>query len=123
MRLQQVAQHADDLDRAAAFYAEHFGARVLARFDPPGLVFLDADGVRLMLSAESASALLYVAVADVRREVERLRAAGVTVESEPRVIHVDEDGRFGPPGWEEWMAFVRDSEGNLVGLSSRGPSL
>ncbi|MGH9009771.1 MAG: VOC family protein [Acidimicrobiia bacterium] len=26
---------------------------------------------------------------------------------------------FGPPGGEEWMAFFRDSEGNLVGLSSR----
>jgi hypothetical protein len=31
----------------------------------------------------------------------------------------DEGGVFGPPGGEEWMAFFRDSEGNLVGLSSR----
>ena len=26
---------------------------------------------------------------------------------------------FGEPGWEEWMAFIRDSEGNVVGLASR----
>ena len=26
---------------------------------------------------------------------------------------------FGPPGAEEWMAFITDSEGNLVGLASQ----
>jgi methylmalonyl-CoA/ethylmalonyl-CoA epimerase len=26
---------------------------------------------------------------------------------------------FGPAGWQEWMAFIKDSEGNLVGLASR----
>jgi hypothetical protein len=34
-------------------------------------------------------------------------------------VHVDTDGASGEPGWEEWMAFIRDSEGNLVGLASR----
>ena len=29
---------------------------------------------------------------------------------------VYEDGTFGPKGNEEWMAFFKDSEGNLVGL-------
>jgi hypothetical protein len=29
------------------------------------------------------------------------------------------EGAFGEPGWEEWMTFIRDSEGNLVGLASR----
>ena len=30
-----------------------------------------------------------------------------------------DDSRLGPAGTEEWMAFVRDSEDNLVGLVSR----
>jgi catechol 2,3-dioxygenase-like lactoylglutathione lyase family enzyme len=35
--LAQVAQHAADLDRAAAFYTRLLGAAPIARFDPPGL--------------------------------------------------------------------------------------
>jgi methylmalonyl-CoA/ethylmalonyl-CoA epimerase len=36
-------------------------------------------------------------------------------------IHVDDDGRFGAPGTEDWMAFFRDSEDNLAGLVERRP--
>jgi methylmalonyl-CoA/ethylmalonyl-CoA epimerase len=50
---------------------------------------------------------------------EKLRAGGVAIDTEPHLIHTDADGLFGEPGWEEWMAFLRDSEGNLVGLASR----
>jgi methylmalonyl-CoA/ethylmalonyl-CoA epimerase len=38
------------------------------------------------------------------------------------MIFRDDDGTFGDPGIEEWMAFFRDSEGNLVGLVERRPS-
>ena len=31
--------------------------------------------------------------------------------------------RSGPAGTDEWMAFVRDSEGNLVGLVSHSPTV
>jgi hypothetical protein len=31
----------------------------------------------------------------------------------------DADGLFGPARWQEWMAFIRDTEGNLTGLASR----
>jgi methylmalonyl-CoA/ethylmalonyl-CoA epimerase len=41
------------------------------------------------------------------------------IDTEPHRIHVDEQGASGEPGWEEWMAFIRDSEGNLVGIASR----
>ena len=36
--------------------------------------------------------------------------------SEPHVIFGHDDDTLGPAGTDEWMAFVRDSEGNLVGL-------
>jgi methylmalonyl-CoA/ethylmalonyl-CoA epimerase len=119
VELHQVAQHADDLDRAVAFYADVLGCELIARFDPPGLAFLRLGGVRLLLDKAAPSALIYLRVDDVRAAADRLRAVGVTIDTEPHLIHADADGTFGEPGWEEWMAFVRDSEGNLVGLASR----
>ena len=116
-KLAQVAQRATDLDRAAAFYERLLGSPPLARFDPPGLLFFSlGDGTRLLLEAGAPSALLYVRVEDVRTAVERLRADGVVVEAEPHVIFGHEDDTLGPAGTDEEMAFVRDSEGNLVGL-------
>jgi hypothetical protein len=35
------------------------------------------------------------------------------------VLFVDEAGTFGTSGEAEWMTFFRDSEGNVLALSSR----
>ncbi len=75
--------------------------------------------MRLLLEQAAPSALIYLRVPDVRASISQLRDGEVTVETEPHRVHVDTDGAFGEPGWEEWMAFIRDSEGNLVGLASR----
>jgi methylmalonyl-CoA/ethylmalonyl-CoA epimerase len=120
--LAQVAQHAEDLDRAAAFYERLLGSPPLARFDPPGLLFFGlGDGTRLLLERAASPALLYLSVDDVVTRIEDLRAAGVVVEAEPHVIFSHTDDTLGPAGSDEWMAFVRDSEGNLVGLVSHAP--
>lgn len=116
MRLVQVAQGAEDLDRASAFYAALLGTDPAASFDPPGLVFFDLDGVRLLLDRGAPSSLIYLAVDDIDATVQGLRDAGATIEGEPHVIFSHTDETLGPAGTEEWMAFVRDSEGNLVGL-------
>jgi methylmalonyl-CoA/ethylmalonyl-CoA epimerase len=116
MRLVQVAQRAEDLERASAFYADLLGAPPAATYDPPGLVFFDLDGVRLMLEQNASPALLYLGVDDIDATIERLRDTGVTIESEPHVIFSHADGTLGPAGSDEWQAFFRDSEGNLVGL-------
>ena len=118
-RLHQVAQHAEDLDRAVAFYRDVVGLDLIARFDPPGLAFFDLGTTRLLLEVGAPPALLYLGVDDVATMTEQLRAAGVAIESETHVIHVDEAGQFGPAGEAEEMAFFRDSEGNLVGLAGR----
>ena len=34
-------------------------------------------------------------------------------------IYTDSEGYFGPSGETEWMAFVKDPSGNLVGLVER----
>ena len=122
MRLTQVAQRAEDLERASAFYADLLGAEPTATYDPPGLVFFDLDGVRLMLEVNTTAAMLYLSVADIDATIDRLRAKGVPIESEPHVIFSHEDDTLGPAGTAEWQAFVTDSEGNTVGLVSFAPA-
>ncbi|MBD3940439.1 methylmalonyl-CoA epimerase [Microbacterium sp. NEAU-LLC] len=120
MRLMQIAQRADDLDRAAEFYQTLLGAPPRARFDPPGLLFFDLDGVRLLLDRNAPSALLYLRVEDVQAALDRL-GEGVEVVSAPHVIFTHDDDTLGPAGHEEWQAFVKDSEGNTVGLIAFQP--
>jgi methylmalonyl-CoA/ethylmalonyl-CoA epimerase len=116
-RLVQVALRATDLDRAAAFYADLLGADPTRRFDPPGLLFFDLDGTRLLLEGNAPASMLYLEVPDVRRAVDGLRGrAGIM--TEPHAIFSHEDDTLGPAGTTEWQAFVTDSEGNTVGLVS-----
>jgi methylmalonyl-CoA/ethylmalonyl-CoA epimerase len=117
--LHQVAQHVDDLDRAVAFYADTLGLSLIARFDPPGLAFFDLGSTRLLLEGGAPSALLYLRVDDVDATVDLLRDKGVTIEHEPHVIFDDDAGQFGAAGEAEVMAFIRDSEGNLLGIAAR----
>jgi methylmalonyl-CoA/ethylmalonyl-CoA epimerase len=118
MDLVQVAQRVDDLDRAEAFYADLLGATAAARFDPPGLVFFHLGPTRLLLDRVAPSALLYLGVPDVRETIEALRSRGVEIEGEPHVIFRHTDDAIGPAGTDEWMAFIKDSEDNTVGLVS-----
>jgi methylmalonyl-CoA/ethylmalonyl-CoA epimerase len=120
MEILQVAQHADDLDRAAAFYELLLGGPPAGRFEP-GLLFFNVGRSRLLLEQAAASALVYFDVDDVHATLDRLRASGVEVVSEPRVIFIHADDTLGPAGNDEWMAFIRDSEGNTVGLVSYEP--
>jgi methylmalonyl-CoA/ethylmalonyl-CoA epimerase len=115
MRLVQVALRAEDLDRAAAFYERLLGAPPTARFDPPGLLFFDVGGVRLMFGREGEPSLVYLGVDDVAAAVDALRGRAEIL-SEPHLIFAHTDDTLGPAGMDEWQAFVRDSEGNTVGL-------
>jgi methylmalonyl-CoA/ethylmalonyl-CoA epimerase len=121
MELVQVAQYAEDLDRAAAFYSRLLGAEPVARFDPPGLLFFRLGPVRLLLDRAAPSALLYLHVTDLQDLVSALRTEGVEIDTEPHSIFRHEDDSLGPAGSDEWQAFVRDSEGNLVGLVEQLP--
>jgi methylmalonyl-CoA/ethylmalonyl-CoA epimerase len=114
--LLQIAQRAEDLARASRFYESLLGIAPTALFEPPGLLFFDLGGVRLLLEGGAPSAVLYLTVDDIEQRVADLRAQGVVVETEPHRIFVHADDTLGPAGAEEWHAFIRDSEGNLVGL-------
>ena len=116
MRMIQVAQRAIDLDRATAFYSRLLGTGPSGVFDPPGLVFFDLDGVRLLLERGAPSAVIYLQVPDVDAALARLRADGARIIAEPVRIFQHSDDRLGPAGTDEYMAFFADSEGNSVGL-------
>ncbi len=123
MDVHQIALPVVDLERASAFYADLLGVEPIATFDPPGLAFFPLGSARLLLDrAAGPSAMLYLRVDDLAATVRRLRAAGVEVTEDARVVFADADGLFGPAGDDEWLASVHDTEGNMVGLMSRRAS-
>ncbi len=111
----QIAINCHDLKRAVEFYRDKLGLRLLYEF--PGLAFFDCGGVRLMLSQpekaefDHPASIIYYRVGDIQQASRALTGKGVALEHEPRVIAK-------MPDHDLWMSFVRDSEGNLVGLMS-----
>ena len=116
IRLGQIAVNAKDVERAAAFYEDKLGLKLLFKA-PPGLAFFDCGGVRLMLSGaekpemDHPSSVLYFAVPDIQAAYGKLKDSGVRFEDEPHLI-----ARM--PTHDLWMTFFRDSEGNLLALMS-----
>lgn len=119
MQLRQIAQHASDLPRAIAFYSKLLNQEPVAVFEGAGLAFFTLGETRLLLDTNGVgSPLIYLEVPDVRESVETFRAQGIEIHTEPHVVFPDSEGLFDRPG-NEWLAFLKDSEGNLVGLMSR----
>lgn len=121
--LHQAAVPASDLARSVAFYRDTLGLELLAKFEPPGLAFFALGETRLLVEASAeakpGSGVLYFRVADIHAAANELRARGVALDSGPHAIYRDDDGTFGAAGEEEWMAFFRDPNGNLLALASR----
>lgn len=114
-RVGQIHVNAHDLDRAAAFYRDALGLRELFRV--PRMAFFDCGGVRLMLGLpekpefDHPSSVLYFDVADIEGAHRALAGRGVRFETAPHFV--------APLGAKDlWMAFFRDSEGNLMALQS-----
>ena len=115
-RIGQIAIVAKDVARATRFYRDTLGLTLLFEA-PPGLAFFDCGGVRLMVSppegpeSAKASSILYYDVADIHATYDTLVARGVQFEREPHVV--------APLGANDlWMAFFRDTEGNLAAVMS-----
>jgi len=114
-RIGQIGINVKDLDRAVAFYRDVLGMRPL--FQVPRLAFFDCGGIRLMLSPaetaefDHAGSVIYYRVDDINASHAELKRRGVTLEGEPHLI-----ARM--PDHELWMAFCRDTEGNVLALMS-----
>ena len=117
--IHQIAVFAKDLDEAIAFYRDTLGATYLTKFDPPGLVFFDFGGTRILLEKTGPKASLYFRVDDIHAASQELKDKGVTLIAEPHLIFRDESGIFGAAGEEEWMTFFSDPSDNILALASR----
>jgi methylmalonyl-CoA/ethylmalonyl-CoA epimerase len=121
-RLRQVALPTSDVEAALRFYRDTLGLELIERFEPPGLLFFRLGEVRLLVDGAGragAAGVVYFAVRDIRTAHRALLEKGVTFETEPQMIFVDEKGTFGNAGEAEWMAFFKDPDGNLLALASR----
>lgn len=121
--LHQIALVTSNLERSTAFYRDTLGLPLIASFDPPGLAFFDLDGVRLSIQQNAdrtaASSVIYLSVADIEGVTKSLQDHGVIFDREPELVFKDESGQFGEAGDEEWMAFFKDPDGNMLALASR----
>ena len=118
-KIHQISVYAKDLDEAVTFYRDKLGAKFLQKFDPPGLVFFDFSGTRLLLEQTGPKATLYFRVDDIDAAYEELKAKGIEFIREPHLIFRDDSGMFGAAGEEEWMAFFSDPSGNTLALAAR----
>lgn len=110
----QIAITVSDVAAALPFYRDILGLPLL--FSPsPNLAFLQAGTVRIMLSTPQGAgtpghnSVLYFNVTDIEATHAALVGRGATNERDPQLT-----ARM--PDHELWGAFVRDPDGNLVGL-------
>ena len=111
----QIALPATDLERAVQFYSQKLGLPHL--FTVPNLAFFDCDGIRLMLGLPEAGdsfhpgSTIYFKVSDIQTTYQALSDRGVQFVDAPHLIaRMDTH--------DLWMAFFRDSEGNLLSIMS-----
>ena len=113
-RIGQIAIVCQDVARATAFYRDTLGMRFLFSAGPD-LAFLDASGVRLMLTkaegegVKTGTSVLYFFAQNIDDVYESLVAQGVAFLEKPHIVAK-------MPDHDLWLAAFRDSEGNLMGV-------
>ena len=112
--IRQIAITVSDVGTALPFYRDVLGLKFL--FSPgPNLAFLAAGSVRIMLStpqgagAVGRNSILYFKVTDIVAAHAAIVGRGANDERAPQLTAK-------MPDYELWIAFVRDPDGNLVGL-------
>lgn len=112
--IRQIAVTVGNVEAALRFYRDVLGLPFLFSAGPD-LAFLDAGGIRLMLTTPQgagsvgANSTLYFKVSDIGATHSALVARGATNERGPQLT-----ARM--PDHELWIGFLRDPDGNLVGL-------
>ncbi|HEX5370239.1 MAG TPA: VOC family protein [Dehalococcoidia bacterium] len=116
----QIARHVSDVKRAEAWYRDVLGLTHLYTFPSSvgELAFFDCGGTRLFLSNERGDTpgeqnVLYFRVADINAAYDELRGRGIEFVDAPHMIFRHQDGT------EEWMAFFKDCDGQLLSIMSQ----
>ena len=112
--IRQIAITVSNVGTALPFYRDVLGLSFL--FSPaPSLAFLEAGTVRIMLSTPQGAgtpgqnSILYFKVTDIVATHAAIVGRGAKNERDPQLT-----ARM--PDHELWAAFVRDPDGNLIGL-------
>ncbi|MBI1764205.1 MAG: VOC family protein [Acidobacteria bacterium] len=114
----QIAVRVKDVARAVAFYRDKLGLKVLLQ--QPNLAVVECGGLNLFLTlpekAEDAghNSIIYFDVDDIQQTAKILTTHSVTIVEAPNKV-----GNLGAV--EVWIAILRDSEDNLLGLRSMVP--
>ena len=112
--IKQIAITVSDVDKALEFYRDILGLEFLFSAGP-NLAFLNADGVRIMLStpqgagAVGANSILYFNVTDIETAYKGFVEQGAKEERAPQLAANMQDHDL-------WTGFLRDPDDNLVGL-------
>ncbi len=111
-KIGQIAITVDDLARARNFYQNTLGMKFL--FDAGQLAFFQCGDIRLMLSTSEkqeprGGTILYYKVADIHATHAALISRGVEFFENPHLIAK-------MPDHDLWMAFLKDTEGNTLGI-------
>jgi catechol 2,3-dioxygenase-like lactoylglutathione lyase family enzyme len=118
---------AQDLERARAFYSEKLGLEPTAEREGGLLYRLGKGEFALFQSAGAASGehtQLSIEVDDLDATVAELRERGVVLEEFPGLTVdgiAEIEGNYPEKGSGERAAWIRDSEGNLIGIGELVP--
>ena len=110
----QIALTVTDLARAKAFYGETMGMKFL--FDAGTMAFFQCGTVRVMLglaeqAVTPAGTILYYKVGGIQAAHAALTAQAVPFLQPPHLVAK-------MPDHDLWMAFLKDPDGNVLGLMS-----
>ena len=112
--IRQIAITVSDVATALPFYRDVLGLEFL--FSPsPALAFLAAGSIRIMLSTPQGAgtvgqnSILYFKVTEIAATHAAIVARGAHGEREPQLAAK-------MPDHDLWISFVRDPDGNLIGL-------
>ena len=110
----QIAVVVSDVSKALPFYRDVLGLKFLFSAGPT-LAFLQAGAVRIMLAPPEGggqvggNSVLYFRVNDVEGTQKAIVARGAVNEKDPHFIAK-------MPDHELWIGFVKDPDGNMIGL-------
>jgi methylmalonyl-CoA/ethylmalonyl-CoA epimerase len=110
----QIALTVRDLPRAKDFYQNTLGLKFL--FDAGTMAFFQCGSIRLMIGVSEEAVpvggtILYFRVPDIQKVYATLSEKSVEFVQAPHLVAK-------MPDHELWMAFLKDPEGNTLGLMS-----
>ena len=113
-KIRQIAITVRNIDVSISFYHDVLGLDLSFRANE-NLACLDAEGIRIMLTTPQgagsigANSILYFLVQDIESAHRSFVERGATNERLPQLAAK-------MPDHELWLGFLRDPDGNLVGL-------